>query len=87
MGNEGVRLKGFQLLIVDSKETPKKRWHSDYSSYEGPESCDNGLVMWIPLEESEADRNGMILAPGSHKELEDIFLSYKHKSQAESFIF
>jgi len=43
--------------------------------------------MWIPLEESEADRNGMILAPGSHKELEDIFVSDFHKSQAESFIF
>ena len=43
--------------------------------------------MWIPLEESEPDRNGMILAPGSHKELEDIFLSDYHKSMIESFIF
>ena len=33
----------------------------------GPGSCDNGLVMWTPaLEQSVAEANGLMVAPGSH---------------------
>ena len=35
--------------------------------FPGPGSCDNGLVMWTPaLEQSVAEANGLMVAPGSH---------------------
>ena len=49
--------------------TLPKRWHSDYALFTGVGSCDNGLVMWMPMRHtSYEEANGIIFARGSHKD-------------------
>ena len=68
MGNKPIRV--FDTFTMGSKaETMlSKRWHSDYALFTGVNSCDNGLIMWMPmLYSSQKSANGMIFARGSHK--------------------
>ena len=66
----GGHVRVFDTFTMGSKEgvTLARRWHSDYALFTGVGSCDNGLVMWMPMKDtSYPDGNGMIFARGSHK--------------------
>jgi hypothetical protein len=67
MDDQPVRM--FNTYSMGNKEatTLPLRWHSDYGVFPGGSSCDNGLVMWLPvLEPAVYEANGMVLAKGSH---------------------
>ena len=67
LGGQPVRV--FDTFAMGSKAdvTLSQRWHSDYALFTGVGSCDNGLVMWMPMKEtSYPEANGMIFARGSH---------------------
>merc|ERR1712013_780388 len=44
----------FDTFTMGSKEgvTLARRWHSDYALFTGVGSCDNGLVMWMPMKDT-----------------------------------
>ena len=69
MGNKPIRVFSTFTMGSTKEMTIPKRWHADFPVFTGTDSCSNGLVMWLPLEETSfPDANGMILAQGSGKE-------------------
>lgn len=61
MGDNAIRQYGFSILGADNSTTIPARWHTDYTVFPtgGEIGCHNGLVMWIPIEESFPNANGL----------------------------
>lgn len=74
MGNDSVRLLGATTMGSSTGDyTIQQNWHADYSIFTGSKSCDNGLVMWLPMEwPSEREANGLVMARGSNRLLEQM---------------
>merc|ERR1712178_530195 len=55
-----------------------KRWHTDFLAF-APHSylrtvpCGEGLVVWLPLQNTSMQTNGMLLVNGSHQNFQDHF--------------
>ena len=73
MMDQPVRIFSTFTMGSDTDVTIPRRWHADFPVFTGTDRCDNGLVMWMPLEEtSYPDANGMVVAHGSNKEHLDV---------------
>ena len=67
LNNNPVRVLNTIIMGSPSDKTIPKRWHSDYGTFTGRGQCDNGLIMWMPVEEpSYPQANGMIVSKGSN---------------------
>ena len=60
--------------------TIPRRWHSDYLSFanfarydDNATNCGNGVVMWLPLQDTTEDSNGMIFINGSSRDFDEYF--------------
>lgn len=68
MEDQPVRIFNTYSMGSSAGKTLPLRWHSDYGVFTGGHSCNNGLVMWLPvLEAAHYAGNGLILAEGSHR--------------------
>ena len=67
LGAPTLRMINGHFMGSEANDTLPLRWHADYTALPGGGRCDNGLVMWLPLERSWRARNGMLFAPGSHR--------------------
>ena len=73
MMDKPVRIFSTFTMGSEADVTIPRRWHADFPVFTGTHQCDNGLVMWMPLEEtSYPDANGMVVAHGSNKEHLDV---------------
>ena len=69
MNNSSVRLFSTFTMGAEADTTIPQAWHADFPVFTGTDRCDNGLVMWLPLEQdSVREANGMIFARGSHRD-------------------
>ena len=70
MGDSDIRTLGTAVLGASNTTTILSRWHVDYVVFptggEAGKGCDNGIVMWIPFEESFPEANGLKVIPKSH---------------------
>ena len=68
MNDQPVRiLNTFAMGNTGDGETIPVRWHADYDIFKGGNTCDNGLVMWMPVKEpSLYEANGMGFSEKSH---------------------
>ena len=65
MGDANVRVFSTFTMGAMADTVIPQAWHADFPVFTGTDRCDNGLVMWIPLEQRSLTRaNGMILAKG-----------------------
>ena len=65
MGDANVRVFSTFTMGATGDTVIPQAWHADFPVFTGTDRCDNGLVMWIPLEQRSLTRaNGMILAKG-----------------------
>jgi len=68
MGDQPVRMFNTFTMGNEAGETIPVRWHADHGVFTGGDSCDNGLVMWMPLKDTSVyEANGMVFAEKSHK--------------------
>ena len=68
MNNQPVRMFNTFTMGNEVGETIPIRWHADHGVFTGGDSCDNGLVMWMPIKETSVyEANGMMFASKSHK--------------------
>jgi len=59
MSNLPTRLFRAHAMGAKRHTTLQEAWHVDYTYFPAPESCDNGIIFWVPLEESMPEGNGM----------------------------
>lgn len=73
LGSQPVRVLNTIIMGSTLDKTIPRRWHSDYGTFTGDGECDNGLIMWMPLEETSHTRaNGMLVSKGSNKPHKEI---------------
>ena len=70
MDNADIRLLNTLIMGAQPEVTIPKRPHVDWSYFPDKSRCDNGLIMWFPLEESEPDKNGLYITRKTHKFIE-----------------
>lgn len=86
---EGDTLRNIGDVFMAGGRLPK-RWHMDFlafTPYSESRSlpCNDGLIVWMPLEDSSVERNGMLYVNGSHRRFLEHFkvdpdLGYNEKS-------
>jgi ectoine hydroxylase-related dioxygenase (phytanoyl-CoA dioxygenase family) len=70
MNDHPVRLYRAHAMGANNESTIPELWHVDYPYFPGTQSCDNGVVFWVPLEESSYESNGLKVLKS--KEFEEI---------------
>jgi len=75
--DDGEVLRNIADVFMSGGQLPK-RWHSDFLAFSKFSSardipCDDGLIIWMPLEESFAEKNGMLYVNGSHRRFKNHF--------------
>ena len=83
-------------VFMAGRQLPK-RWHNDYLAF-APEKtqntpnvdrikCLDGIVMWMPLETSIKDRNGMLFLNGTSKMMAEHFADNPNSAQGLRVMF